>query len=94
MSDPQAPKQKPDKDPKRLLDSSKVRSYARYSGMAFQMGAIILLGTLAGRKLDDLLGTDPYLMVVMALLSIFAALYLSLKDLFVGPFDKNGQKKS
>ena len=53
----------------------------KYSGMAMQMGIIILVGVYAGQKLDEYLGTDPYLLVFMALLSIFAALYSTLKDL-------------
>ncbi len=31
---------------------NKLNSYARFSGIAFQMIAIILLGTFAGMKLD------------------------------------------
>ncbi|MEM9920449.1 MAG: AtpZ/AtpI family protein [Bacteroidota bacterium] len=55
----------------------------KYAGMAFQMGAIILIGMLAGKKLDAHFGTEkPYITIFFALLSIFAALYLSLKDLF------------
>jgi len=53
----------------------------KYSGMAIQMGVIILLGVLAGQKLDEYLSSSPYLTVGMALLSIFAALYSTLKDL-------------
>lgn len=50
--------------------------------MAFQMGAIILAGTLIGKKLDGYLAAEiPYLTIVFALLSIFVALYVSLKDL-------------
>ncbi len=60
----------------------RLRDYARYSGMAFQMGIIILVGTLVGKKLDEYFQLQrPYLTVVFALLSIFAALYLALKDL-------------
>lgn len=58
------------------------RDYARYSGMAFQMGLIILIGTLIGKRLDAHFRMErPYLTVAMALLSIFIALYLVLKDL-------------
>ena len=60
----------------------RLRDYARYSGMAFQMGIIILVGTLIGKKLDEYFQLQrPYLTVFFALLSIFAALYLALKDL-------------
>ena len=56
--------------------------YLKYSGLAFQMGLIILLGVLAGRELDRMWGTKPYLTVALSLLSIVIALYSSLKDLF------------
>ncbi len=57
----------------------------KYSGMAFQMGAIILLGTLAGQKADAYFAMEkPLLTVAFALLAIFAALYLTLKDLIKG----------
>ncbi|MEM1214973.1 MAG: AtpZ/AtpI family protein [Bacteroidota bacterium] len=59
----------------------RVQSYMKYSGMAFQMGIIILLGVFAGKKLDEYFQTEPYLTVLLALLSIGAALYSTLKDL-------------
>ncbi|WP_353484406.1 AtpZ/AtpI family protein [Haliscomenobacter sp.] len=55
--------------------------YLKYSGMAFQMGAIILIGAIAGQKLDQYFHTtQPWFTLVFSLLSIFAALYVSLKD--------------
>lgn len=88
MSKP--PKQhKPEQDEdKPGVDPQRLRSYAKYSGMAIQMGITILLGTLLGQWLDEQLQTSPYLTVLLALFSIFAALYIALKDLFV---DKNTQ---
>ena len=63
----------------------KFDAYLKYSGMAFQMGIIILVGTYAGKMLDEYFQSErPYLTVLMALFSIFAALYISLKDLFTG----------
>ena len=54
----------------------------KYSGMAFQIGIIILIGTFIGKKLDARFEMErPYLTIVFALISIFAALYLTLKDL-------------
>ena len=54
----------------------------KYAGMAFQIGIIILIGAFIGKKLDARFEMErPYLTVVFALISIFAALYLSLKDL-------------
>ena len=62
-----------------------VNSYMKYSGMAIQMGVIILIGTFAGKKLDAYFQTErPYLTVLLALLSIFAALYITLKDIIKG----------
>ncbi len=54
----------------------------KYTGMALQMGIIILLGVFAGKKLDAYFNFTPYLTVVFSLLSIFVALYISLKNLF------------
>lgn len=59
------------------------QSYMKYSGMAIQMGVIILVGTYFGRWLDERFETQtPWFTVGLALFSIFAALYVSLKDLF------------
>lgn len=56
----------------------------RYSGMAFQMGAVLLIGTLIGQYLDEKFATErPYFMLLCVLFSIFAAFYLVLKDLLV-----------
>lgn len=68
-------------------DKDKIRKgtqdYMKYSGMAIQMGVIILAGTYAGIWLDEKLQTEtPWFTVGLALFSIFAALYVSLKDLF------------
>jgi F0F1-type ATP synthase assembly protein I len=59
----------------------RTQNYMKYSGMAIQMGVIILIGVFAGKRLDAYLETDPLFTVVLALLSIFAALYVTLKDL-------------
>ena len=70
----------------------RLRDYARYSGMAFQMGLIILAGTYIGKKLDEYFHFErPYLTVLLALLSTFSALYLVLKDLFI-PTKKEEEK--
>lgn len=83
-----------DKKKKQSSDTGdRMRDYAQYSGMAIQMGLIILIGTLIGKKLDAYFQLErPYLTVVFALFSIFAALYLVLKDLFVSE-EKNGDKQ-
>lgn len=77
-----SPEQHEQEEAKLARRRQQASDYLKYSGMAFQMGIIILLGVLAGRELDRVLGTKPYLTVAMSLLSIVAALYSSLKDFF------------
>jgi hypothetical protein len=61
--------------------SSRLRDFAKYSGLAFQIGFIILLGTLAGKYLDRHFQLPkPIFTLVLSLLSVFVALYISLKD--------------
>jgi hypothetical protein len=57
----------------------------KYAGMAFQMGAIILLSVLFGQYLDKFLKLPfPLLTLIFVLFGTFASLYLSLKD-FITP---------
>jgi F0F1-type ATP synthase assembly protein I len=56
------------------------RSWMKYSGMAVQMIVPILVFVFAGQYLDEWLGTDPWMMVVLSLLGVTAGLYISLKD--------------
>jgi F0F1-type ATP synthase assembly protein I len=49
--------------------------------MAFQMVGIILVSTWGGVKLDKLTGwRTPVFTIVLSLLGVFAALYVTLKD--------------
>ncbi|MEZ5149445.1 MAG: AtpZ/AtpI family protein [Bacteroidales bacterium] len=62
---------------KKYLDN-----YARYSSIALQMMVIIFLGIWGGIKLDDWIVTGfPLFTVLMALLSVSAAIYIVIKDL-------------
>lgn len=56
------------------------QSYMKYSGMAVQMGLIILVGAYIGVKLDEKFQTKSLFTALLALLAVFAALYLTLKD--------------
>ncbi|MCB0621304.1 MAG: AtpZ/AtpI family protein [Saprospiraceae bacterium] len=50
--------------------------------MAFQLAVSILIGVLAGKKLDAYFQTEhPYFTALLSILALFAGLYLSLKDL-------------
>ena len=56
-------------------------SMMRYASMGTQMMAIIGLGVFGGVKLDEYLGwKTPICTLVLSLLSVAAAIYLSVKD--------------
>lgn len=69
---------------KRTPNSSKSskssNSYLKYSGMAFQMGAIIALFSLGGYYLDQYLTTLPLFTLVGSLSSVCLSLYLFIKQ--------------
>lgn len=68
------------KQPNKPLNKG-VQNFARYSGIAFQMIGIILLTTFGGIKLDKLTGWEtPVFTIVLSLLGVFAAIYVSIKD--------------
>lgn len=55
--------------------------FIRYSGISFQMLAIILVGVYAGIKLDKLVRSGfPYFTVGLTLLSVILAIYYAVKD--------------
>lgn len=57
------------------------KSYAKYFGMVFQMGAVIALGVWAGVKLDEYFKNEtPVYTIILSLVSVSAAIYLALKD--------------
>ncbi len=63
-------------------ENHKLKAYAKYSNMGFQMLAIIGLGTYGGVKLDELISWKfPIFTIVLALLSVSIAIYVSIKDL-------------
>lgn len=61
---------------------NQLKSYARYSSIAFQMLAIILLGVFGGIKLDEWLSMKfPVFTVILSFLSVILAIYYVTKDL-------------
>lgn len=71
--------QKP-KNPKKQSNKG-IQNFAKYSGLAFQMIGIILLTTLGGAKIDKMTGWDtPVFTIVLSLLGVFGAIYISVKD--------------
>lgn len=59
----------------------------KYTGIAFQMLAVIALGVFAGIKLDEWLKTDGIFTVVLSLISVITGIYLVIKD-FIKPKKK------
>lgn len=58
-----------------------LNSFARYSGIAIQMVAIILIMTLAGVKLDARRDSEiPVFTIVLSLMGVFAGIYTAIKD--------------
>ncbi|MBI9034131.1 MAG: AtpZ/AtpI family protein [Bacteroidales bacterium] len=67
---------------KKENDKPPAFNYAKYSGMAIQMGAIIGLGIWGGVKLDELLALSfPIFTVLLSIVSVGVAIYHSIKDL-------------
>ena len=63
-------------------EKNKLRAYAKYSNMGFQMAAIIGLGVFGGVKLDELISWKfPIFTIILALVSVSLAIYISIKDL-------------
>ncbi|MBO4403030.1 MAG: AtpZ/AtpI family protein [Bacteroidales bacterium] len=56
-------------------------NYVKYTSLAFQMAAILLVFVLAGHFIDKKMALRiPIFTIVLSLIGIFAALYSSLKD--------------
>lgn len=59
----------------------KLNAYAKYSGLAIQMGVIIGVGVFAGQYLDGVLEFEtPWLTILLSLLGVFTALYIVIKE--------------
>ena len=58
-----------------------LNNYAKYSSIAFQMMAIILVGVFGGYKLDAWIGLKfPVFTILLSLLSVGFAIYTAIKD--------------
>ena len=76
---------KSSKKPKQL------NKYVKFSGMAFQMGAVIGLGAWGGVQLDEKFQNESKLFtIILSLASIFIAMYLVIKDVI--NMQKNDEK--
>lgn len=67
-------------------EQSSLKTYARYSSLAFQMLAVILLGVWGGRSLDQWLGWKfPAFTLLLTVLSVVLAIYYAIKDFIKKP---------
>jgi F0F1-type ATP synthase assembly protein I len=58
-----------------------LQDFGKYSGLAFQMIAIIAVMTWGGVKLDKVLGlSTPVFTIILSLLGVFAGIYVAVKD--------------
>jgi len=69
-------------DPNELKDGQKkVNMVARFSGLGFQMLAMLLAGTFGGKYLDEKMGNKiPWIMLILIFLSLFGSMYLLYKE--------------
>jgi hypothetical protein len=67
---------------KRLQPTNNPNSVLKYSGMAFQILACILLGFWGGMKLDEKLEFKqvPVFTLVLGLAGVVVGIYISVKD--------------
>ena len=62
-------------------NSSGLNKYVEYSGIAFQMVAIILAFVWAGKKIDEkFFNGESVFIIVFSLLGVLIAMYFVIKD--------------
>jgi F0F1-type ATP synthase assembly protein I len=77
---PQKPKQK--QKQKQNPKQSQLNGYLKYSGLAFQMIAVIGLAVWAGWEIDQYLELRfPVFLIVLSLMSVTASIVLIIKSL-------------
>lgn len=80
-SDQNRPNESEKRDPLKSA-TEKTRSFAQYSGIAFQMLGTIGLGVWAGMKIDEWQHSrTPVWTIILSLTAIGASLYLFIKQL-------------
>ena len=70
------------KQPDKKPPTTNPNSVLKYSGMAFQMGACIVLGFFGGMKLDAWMDNKkiPVFTLFFGLLGVGVGIYISIKD--------------
>ncbi len=63
-------------------EQDKLRQWAKYSSMGFQMLTIMLMGVFGGHKLDEIIHTSkPYFTIILTIIAVILAVYYTIKDL-------------
>lgn len=58
-----------------------LNNYARYSGLAIEMGVIIAAGAIGGLKLDQKFDLSfPFFTLILTILALVMAIYIAVKD--------------
>ncbi|MFO8086941.1 MAG: AtpZ/AtpI family protein [Bacteroidales bacterium] len=69
------------KKKKKNKHNTNLHNYARYSSMAFQMMAVIIVGVWGGVKLDEWLRIGfPVFTILLSFVSVGGAVYIGIKD--------------
>lgn len=69
------------KNPKKKLQLPS-HTYFRYSNIAFQLIAVVLICFFSGKKLDSLMHNDtPWITIALSTIGIFGTIYLIIKNL-------------
>jgi F0F1-type ATP synthase assembly protein I len=64
-------------NPNKPEKKDNLKSYMRYSGMAFQMIAALVLAAWGGQKLDDYFGNEnPWATIILMVLAVVASVYV------------------
>lgn len=78
-----------DKNSRQGRGSETFRSYAKWSGLAFQMAALVVAGLFAGRLADRLLERDDSLMTLTGVVAgVIAAMVFAIRSII-----RTGSKK-
>ncbi len=81
MKETLSQKQKNQKKVPKNQGNKGLQDFGKYSGIAFQMIAIIGVMTWGGVKLDKVLGlSTPVFTIILSLLGVFAGIYVAVKD--------------
>lgn len=70
----------PEKESPKESNKKAANAFVRYSGMAFQMIAVLLVAAYSGQWLDDHYKNEqPWFTLVLLLIGVTASMYLIIK---------------